>query len=132
MDEIKQFFIDDKSIRKPDFVAGDWNNVEDKIDRLPAKHESAKVADALDEMKESLQLVDGWGHTFPDKRMYSYAHANNGSRSRIDRIYVKSSVFDFCPIDAIYASRFAYSSSMFFTADWNHFRLLDVEFCSRC
>ena len=73
---------------KPDLLVGDFNLVEDSLDRLPCHSNDAEAVAALGELKCNLNLVDGWQRTFPDKRGYTHQHAPNASQGRIDRIYI--------------------------------------------
>ena len=73
---------------KPDLLVGDFNLVEDSLDRLPCHSDDAEAVAALGELKCNLNLVDGWRRTFPDKRGYTHQHAPNASQGRIDRIYI--------------------------------------------
>ncbi|PBK83571.1 hypothetical protein ARMGADRAFT_1037745 [Armillaria gallica] len=57
---INQFFEENPNVRKPDVMAGDMNITEDPIDRLPIWQDYASAVDSLDEMRTSLQLIDGW------------------------------------------------------------------------
>jgi hypothetical protein len=46
--------------------------VEESLDRIPARTDPHQVADAFDDMKSYLQLVDGWRNTFPTRLEYTY------------------------------------------------------------
>ena len=76
--------------RRPDVMLGDFNLVEDSLDRIPCHPDSANAVAALGVLKGNLDLVDGWRRTFPDRREYSHLHTPNASQGRIDRIYVTS------------------------------------------
>jgi len=73
---------------KPDLMLGDFNLVEDSLDRLPCHQDDANAVAALGELKSNLHLIDGWRNTHPDKREYTHQHAPNASQGRIDRIYI--------------------------------------------
>ncbi len=71
-------------------MAGDFNMVEDSLDRLPAHSDQENTTDALDNLKQLLGLEDGWRNTFPQKIAFTYLQSNGSkSQSRIDRIYYK-------------------------------------------
>ncbi|KAJ7581352.1 Endonuclease/exonuclease/phosphatase, partial [Mycena floridula] len=94
-DEIRFYFETHPNVRRPDIMGGDTNVVEDKLDRLPAHEDRDEPTNALDSLKTSLQLVDGWRETYPGRTAYTYLSRSNGySQSRIDRIYIRSSFFD--------------------------------------
>ena len=88
-------FFEQNPTKKPDILAGDFNMVEDAIDRLPAHSDQEDTAEALDELKQTLRLEDGWRNTFPTTLAYTYLQSNGtGSQSRIDRIYTKSDIIE--------------------------------------
>ena len=79
--------------KKPDIMAGDFNMVEDSIDRLPAHSDQEDTTEALDNLKQYLGLEDGWRNTFPQKTDYTFLQSNGSkSQSRIDRIYCKPNI----------------------------------------
>ena len=65
---------------KPDLLVGDFNLVEDSLNRLPCHSDDAEAVTALGELKCNLNLVDGWRCTFPDKQGYTHQHAPNASQ----------------------------------------------------
>ena len=73
---------------RPDLMLGDFNLVEDGLDRLPCHLDDASAVAALGELKSNLSLVDGWRRTHPDRREYTHQHTPNASQGRIDRIYI--------------------------------------------
>ncbi|EJD37616.1 hypothetical protein AURDEDRAFT_73023, partial [Auricularia subglabra TFB-10046 SS5] len=73
---------------KPDVLLGDFNQVEDAIDRFPAKKNAIDSPDTFDALKKSLNVVDGWRNTFPNKTEWTWRNADRSSMSRIDRIYL--------------------------------------------
>ncbi|EJD54003.1 DNase I-like protein, partial [Auricularia subglabra TFB-10046 SS5] len=74
-------------IPKPDILLGDFNFVEDAIDRFPAKLTNMDSPDAFDSLKRYLALHDGWRETNPDRVDWSWRNSARTSLSRIDRIY---------------------------------------------
>ncbi|KAH8796009.1 Endonuclease/exonuclease/phosphatase, partial [Flagelloscypha sp. PMI_526] len=74
---------------KPDIIAGNYNVVEDPMDRTPARKDPDNATKALGEMLEQSALYDGWRNTFPTTRMFTYEHRASASPSfsRLDRIY---------------------------------------------
>ncbi|KIM64469.1 hypothetical protein SCLCIDRAFT_15235 [Scleroderma citrinum Foug A] len=73
----------------PHLLLGNFNMVEDPIDRVPARSDSEPVSTALRTCRQTLGLQDTWHHSFPDERSFSYISAHN-TMSRIDRIYTNS------------------------------------------
>ncbi|KAJ3714178.1 hypothetical protein C8R42DRAFT_591588, partial [Lentinula raphanica] len=94
---VRAFFERHPNIRKPDLMLGDFNMVEEALDRLPPHPDATSSTEALDDLKVSLQLEDGWRNTFPNRLEYTYSQNRAGAEprhSRLDRIYVKSSLTD--------------------------------------
>ncbi|KAF9492426.1 DNase I-like protein, partial [Pleurotus eryngii] len=90
--KIREFFELHPRTRKPDIMLGDFNMVEDTIDRNPSHNDSLQQTQELADLKSSLRLQDGWRQTYPDKRSFTFMQPilNGGAKSRIDRIYVTS------------------------------------------
>jgi exonuclease III len=84
-----------QNLPKPDILLGDFNLVEDDVDRLPSHSDNTEATEALDNFKASLQLLDGWRKTYPTTKSYSYMQKSSGSQSRIDRIYVTRPIFKY-------------------------------------
>lgn len=84
------------NLRRPDFMLGDFNVTEEKIDRAPAHDDDTNATNALRSLRLALNLQDSWRHTFPNDRCFTYrANTNTGPiKSRLDRIYTTSSVND--------------------------------------
>ncbi|KAG1745583.1 Endonuclease/exonuclease/phosphatase [Suillus occidentalis] len=66
-----------RNLPKPDVMLGDFNAVEDSLDRLPAK--------------------DGWRHENPNTLSYTFSQSayQGGSQSRIDRIYISTELLPY-------------------------------------
>ncbi|EPS95047.1 hypothetical protein FOMPIDRAFT_1133216 [Fomitopsis schrenkii] len=76
--------------KNPEVVLGDFNLVEEPIDRLPMKDSAAPALVALKELLMRLNLHDGWRVTEPGMLDFTYPQRGSVSRSRIDRIYLSS------------------------------------------
>ena len=81
-----------RRLRKPDVVAGDFNIVEEEIDRLPIKASHEGPLTALKSLLKSLDLHDGWRLTNPTERAYSFLQRGGTHRSRLDRIYATDDI----------------------------------------
>ena len=78
-----------KGLRCPDMMLGDFNLIEERIDRAPTHLDDINTITALRNLRQCLGIEDAWRHTFPNERNFTY-HANvNGQyiMSRLDRIY---------------------------------------------
>ncbi|KAF8059612.1 Endonuclease/exonuclease/phosphatase, partial [Lyophyllum atratum] len=85
-------FFDARPNLKVDVLTGDFNMVEDLIDRLPMRSDPLAATDALKNFTNALGLVDGWRETHPSLKAYTLLHSSNGTQSRIDRIYVSMNI----------------------------------------
>ncbi|TBU58947.1 Endonuclease/exonuclease/phosphatase, partial [Dichomitus squalens] len=95
--EVADEYARSPRLQKPQLMAGDFNNIEDAIDRLPMSDPPDNSVLALDELKLALGLMiaDGWRATHPDRRAYTFHRQtrNRASLSRLDRIYVTQALF---------------------------------------
>jgi hypothetical protein len=76
----------------PDIMLGDFNLVEDAIDRLPSHTDPAGPVSALSIFRTSHQLCDGWRATHPTRKYFSFLQKSTGVQSRIDRIYTSNEI----------------------------------------
>ncbi|TFK88717.1 hypothetical protein K466DRAFT_598410 [Polyporus arcularius HHB13444] len=95
--QLKEYYESNPTCPKPHLMAGDFNNIEDTLDRLPTSRGNDQSVIALDELKISLgmMMADGWRLTNPNAREYTF-HRGEGeeaSFSRLDRMYVTPDTF---------------------------------------
>ncbi|KAJ8580603.1 DNase I-like protein, partial [Rhizopogon salebrosus TDB-379] len=85
------------NLPQPDIMMGDFNIVEDALDRLPPRKDPVHAVESLLRLKFSLDLRDGWRSENPDSSAFSFAQsaAQGGRQSRIDRIYVSEDILPF-------------------------------------
>ncbi|EPS95244.1 hypothetical protein FOMPIDRAFT_1132780, partial [Fomitopsis schrenkii] len=76
------------NLRKPDIIAGDFNIVEEAIDRLPMRESPPAPLAALKSLLTALKVNDGWRLANESAKEYSYPQRGGPHRSRLDRIYV--------------------------------------------
>ena len=77
----------------PDVMLGDFNVVEEAIDRLPPHRDNAQAVSKLVDFKSMHTLQDGWRNCNPNELAFSFTQNATQSRSRIDRIYVSSPIY---------------------------------------
>jgi exonuclease III len=100
--EIKEFWktIKDKVTQnanlKPNIMLGDFNLVEDAIDRLPCKADELSATNALRDFKINNNLIDGWRTAHPEEKGYTWLRESDGTQSRLDRIYTHKEFFNDC------------------------------------
>ncbi|KAH9858141.1 Endonuclease/exonuclease/phosphatase [Lenzites betulinus] len=97
--EVKNYYESHPATPRPHLMAGDFNNVEDRLDRLPISDPDASLEE-LDALKDylGLMIADGWRMTNPTKRAYTF-HRGAGDLalcSRLDRIYCTRELFPHC------------------------------------
>jgi len=51
---------------------GDWNFVEDKVDRSPQHNDDLRVTNEMNKLKTSLDLLDGWRSSNPGSRSFTW------------------------------------------------------------
>lgn len=88
---------DDLKLPIPDRMSGDFNFVEDAMDRLLDHEDNKAIVEAFQAFHKMLKLQDRWHATNPNTKEYTYTQmAGNFSRSWIDRIYVSNTVVKNC------------------------------------
>ncbi|KAI0769580.1 hypothetical protein BD413DRAFT_604740 [Trametes elegans] len=97
--ERRAFFRNHPNAPCPHLMAGDFNNVEDSIDRLPVSLTQDASIEDLDDLKArlNLMLVDGWRATHPTERNYTFHRGmgESATMSHLDRIYVNEEIYHF-------------------------------------
>ncbi|KAH9843022.1 Endonuclease/exonuclease/phosphatase, partial [Rhodofomes roseus] len=78
--------------KKPDIVLGDFNLVEEAIDRLPAREDPSAAVKCLKEFIDTVRVSDGWRLCEPTKKDYSFPQRGGSSSSRLDRIYASRDI----------------------------------------
>jgi exonuclease III len=77
----------------PDSLGGDFNLVEEPIDRMPHRRYGQGAKAALARFKRLLDLKDGWRTINPDTKYYTFTSPHHSETlSRIDRFYVSPAV----------------------------------------
>ncbi|KAK0486817.1 Endonuclease/exonuclease/phosphatase [Armillaria luteobubalina] len=80
-----------------DGMSGDFNLVEDALDRLPTHEDHRATVEAFTNFRRKMNLRDGWRNANPDTKDFTFTQmAGNFSRSRIDRIYVSAHRMNNC------------------------------------
>jgi ribonuclease HI/exonuclease III len=77
-------------------VMGDFNMVEEDIDREPCHPDDREIVNEFIRMKTELNLLEGWRHANPGERAYTWKgkQKDDYSFARIDRIYIENSLID--------------------------------------
>ncbi|EIW64974.1 DNase I-like protein, partial [Trametes versicolor FP-101664 SS1] len=86
----------EKNLGRIDLMLGDFNVVEDRADRLPARDDPEAPRDALRSLCESHSLLDGWRMTRPIEQAFTYLQESTCAQSRLDRIYVRQRMAKDC------------------------------------
>ena len=79
-------------------IIGDWNFVEDSIDRSPQHNDDHNVISEMTKLKTSFNLLDGWRESNPDAWRFTWEGSSGCDRrkifSRIDRIYTARNTWE--------------------------------------
>ncbi|PPR04574.1 hypothetical protein CVT24_012027 [Panaeolus cyanescens] len=84
---------------RPDIMLGDFNLVEDAMDRNPPHRDPEPVVNIFQNFKLEHNLQDAWRNEYPDDLEFTYMQFQNTTRksqSRLDRIYVKGDIMGMC------------------------------------
>lgn len=65
----------------PDIMLGDYNLVEESIDRLPAHTDNERAASSLADLKSFFHLCDGWRQQNPTDLAYTFLQKATGVQS---------------------------------------------------
>ena len=79
--------VRERRTRRPDIVMGDFNVVEESMDRLPPRGDREGAVEALQRMVNDFGISDGWRRNNAREKAFTYMQTATGSQSRIDRIY---------------------------------------------
>ncbi len=92
-DEVKEYYVAHPDLPRPHLMAGDFNNAEDVLDRIPAHENPEASVENLDALKSylGLMLVNGWRATFPTTKTFTFQRVT--ALSRLDRIYLTEDLF---------------------------------------
>ncbi|TFY51276.1 hypothetical protein EVJ58_g10654 [Rhodofomes roseus] len=80
------------NLSKPDMILGDFNIVEEAIDRLPTREDPSVAVNELRAFLEGRRVYDGWRMCEPNKKDYSFPQRGGPSCSRLDRIYANKDI----------------------------------------
>jgi exonuclease III len=80
---------DTTELPRPDVILGDFNIVEDVVDRYPPSEDeiASAAAEALLDFRLTIGVADTWRELNPEERVYTFARGAS-TRSRLERIYV--------------------------------------------
>ncbi|KIJ32272.1 hypothetical protein M422DRAFT_265937 [Sphaerobolus stellatus SS14] len=79
--------------RQPKKARGDFNVVEDSLDRQPPRADPPAPVTALKEFKALSLLRDGWQQTYPTKTFFTWTHGS--TESRLDHIYMQQALIKY-------------------------------------
>ncbi|TFY53337.1 hypothetical protein EVJ58_g9508 [Rhodofomes roseus] len=84
--------LEDGSLPPPEVVLGDFNLVEEAIDRLPTREDPANAVNDLQNFIKAARVLDGWRLSEATTKDYTYPQRGGPSCSRLDRIYANSAL----------------------------------------
>ncbi|KAF9049006.1 Endonuclease/exonuclease/phosphatase [Panaeolus papilionaceus] len=91
--------IEEENVGKPDLMLGDFNLVENKIDRDPPNQDPLAAIEELQCFRTEHDLQDVWRNENPGELSFTYMQFQNTTRksqSRIDRIYLNGENAKMC------------------------------------
>ncbi|PPQ74327.1 hypothetical protein CVT24_000429 [Panaeolus cyanescens] len=95
--DLRESFEDERrGLRKPDIMLGDFNLVENRIDRTSRRPDHGEAVRSLQSLTSDLHLFDQWREDNPGIHEFTYLQKATGAQSRIDRIYVKHDIARHC------------------------------------
>src|SRR5882724_7528871 len=77
------------------FVVGDFNCVENDIDRSPPHKDNEKVVASLRKITTINKLIDIWGMENPANKIFSIFQTSSKAMAHIDRIYVHKDLLNY-------------------------------------
>ncbi|PPR03685.1 hypothetical protein CVT24_007692, partial [Panaeolus cyanescens] len=98
-EEIHTKYQENPDLPKPDIMMGDFNLVEDAIDRYPPHRDYEPAVNNFQTFKLDHNLQDAWRREHPDRIEFTYSQFQNTtpkSQSRLDRIYMKGDIVGMC------------------------------------
>ena len=96
--KLRRLLRADKDLKESELVIlGDWNFVEDQINRSLQHADDRGVMREMTKLKASLELTDGWRKANPQTRRFTWEGTTGTDRrnifSRIDRIYISDNTW---------------------------------------
>ncbi|EIW57569.1 DNase I-like protein, partial [Trametes versicolor FP-101664 SS1] len=79
-----------------DVLLGDFNVVEEGIDRIPVHTDPERATEPLRKLRDDLHLLDGWRDAYKQTKAFTFLQESTGSQSRIDRAYVRRAMLKDC------------------------------------
>ncbi|KAI1782547.1 Endonuclease/exonuclease/phosphatase, partial [Ganoderma leucocontextum] len=90
--ELKERLEDIDNLENP-ILMGDWNFVEEAMDRSPMHDDDNRIKEAFRAITQKYKLIDGWRTQNPDSIGFTFTGRDSGSMSRIDRAYVSKEAY---------------------------------------
>lgn len=100
---VKSYLVRNPQV-KVDMLLGNFNAVEEPVDRIPMSRDPQEASDALADARALVGLHDGWRLTFPDQKAFTFLQYSTGSQLKLDRIYVSPDILHTgrqCKIDEL-------------------------------
>ena len=69
------------TLMKPNVLLGDFNLVEDALDRIPSSLDDPQTTERLKEVRTRLDLIDGWRKANEEEKGYTWSRPTDGTQS---------------------------------------------------
>ncbi|TBU36053.1 Endonuclease/exonuclease/phosphatase, partial [Dichomitus squalens] len=89
---VEQKLSEAEGVENP-IIMGDWNFVEEAIDRSPMHEDDNRIKDAFRVLKHKYNLIDGWRMNNDEDIGFTFSARDTNSLSRIDRIYAAKNAY---------------------------------------
>ncbi|KAI0677755.1 Endonuclease/exonuclease/phosphatase, partial [Trametes maxima] len=84
--------LKNKNLGRMDIMMGDFNIVEEAVDRLPPRRDRETAVSAMRSLKTKMGMHDGWRDRNPAKVAFTFCQPGGTAQSRLDRIYIKEAI----------------------------------------
>ena len=92
--ELKEKLKEEKDMENT-IIMGDFNSVENELDRLPHRKDEEKVIESWKKIRSKYGLIDGWRAHNEISKGFTFIQPATNSMSRIDRIYVNDKIYPY-------------------------------------
>ena len=87
--------IDEDEEKENVIILGDFNSVENEIDRFPHRKDEQKITEEWKKIKKKYKLIDRWRVHNEQRKEYTFIQPKTNSMSRIDRIYLNENIYPY-------------------------------------
>jgi exonuclease III len=86
--DIELYFRRNPATPHPQVLLGDFNMVENSVDRTPCRTDPLDCQEALTGLLSYLNVGDTFQCTYPTEHQFTFAHSSQSTHSQIDHMYL--------------------------------------------